>query len=251
MKILVFLTTFLLVAQLSTLAQDTEPDCSFHEFLYQTFGHTEIYPIDSVLIAEGTMGNRAYYALTPMGWTQEGELFLMEDNSYLIGGYQYDFISLQCSPKKENRLLEFHQEDEKTICETVEDLTAITNNLLDSRSIIIDSTQIGYINQFGNDFFRYRGFNSTMNNNGNYATVEINKYGATKKVIGKYKIKKLPPAWPGEPSCHSSYDFAGYFINPFDPMQIIIHVFEREGCGFENAESFNNLFIPIDLNTFQ
>jgi hypothetical protein len=168
----------------------------------------------------------------------------------MVGGYVLKFKKIQISSKAESELMEFEQNHELSQCETVSELQKITDEIISNGKVLVDSNRIGYVSQFGNNFFRYRGFNFSITHEKKCDLVEVYKYGADKILVKKYINKNLPPAWPGEQGCQSFIDLAGYFINPNNPMQIIIHVFEREGCGFENAESFNNMFIPINLNDF-
>ena len=250
MKTIHFILLWLALPFNDVSAQEAEENCEFYTYINKKFGSFSIAPIDSILMNEGGFGNRAYYTLTPMGWSEDGSLFLMEDNSYLIGGYVYKFKKIQFSANPEMELFDFEQDIEKSPCETVSELEQLTDKVLVRHHVIVDSNKIGYVSQFGNDFFRYRGFNCTITHGKKHDTIELYKYGASKHLVKKYISKNLPPTWPGEHSCQSFIDIAGYFVNPFNPMQIIIHVFEREGCGFENAESFNNMFIPVDLNEY-
>jgi hypothetical protein len=115
--IVIFLCLALPIGDLS--AQDSEENCEFYTYVNKKFGSFSIAPVDSILIKEGGIGNRAYYTLTPMGWSEDGSLFLMEDNSYLIGGYVYKFKKIQFSANPEMELFDFEQDIEKSPCETV------------------------------------------------------------------------------------------------------------------------------------
>ncbi|MFN6038002.1 MAG: hypothetical protein ACK452_06005, partial [Bacteroidota bacterium] len=60
-------------------------------------------------------------------------------------------------------------------------------------------------------------------------------------------LRQIPPPFEGV-ECYTTVHLNGYFINPHNPKQIIIHLLEIEPCGFEGEDHFSNLLIGANLN---